>query len=182
MSLEMSDERLVEQAQAGDRDAFFTLYNRYLKRVFNRVRSRVPPDHAEDVTQEVFIAVLRSLNRFEGNSAFSTWLYTIVNRKIADFYRQFYRSSERHSISLDDQEDLMLAAEDKDLDEMVVIQQALHGLPENYQEVILLRFADGLGFAEIATQTGKSLEATKSLYRRAIQSLIDGVEKGKQHD
>jgi RNA polymerase sigma-70 factor (ECF subfamily) len=180
MSAETSDERLVAQAQAGDREAFFTLYNRYLKRVYNRVRSRVPVDHAEDVTQEVFIAVLRSLNRFEGHSAFSTWLYTIVNRKIADFYRQYYRSGERQTISLDSQEESPLAAEERDLDEMVVIQQALHTLPENYQEVILLRFADGLGFAEIAAQTGKSLEATKSLYRRAIQALVEGVEKGEQ--
>lgn len=179
MSSEMSDERLVEQAQAGDREAFFTLYNRYLKRVYNRVRSRVPPDQAEDVTQEVFIAVMRSLNRFEMNSAFSTWLYTIVNRKIADFYRQYYRSSEKHSISLDDQNELSLAAEEQDMDEIVVVQQALESLPENYQEVILLRFADGLGFADIAAQTGKSLEATKSLYRRAIQALVEGVEKGK---
>ena len=50
-----------EQAQSGDKDAFFALYNRYLSKVFNRVKSKIPPQEAEDVTQDVFIAVSRSL-------------------------------------------------------------------------------------------------------------------------
>ena len=44
-------------------------------------------------------------------------------------------------------------------------------LPEHYQEIVLMRFADGLTFTQIAQERGQSLEATKSLYRRAIQAL-----------
>lgn len=168
-----SDESLAQQAQQGDRDAFLTLYDRYFARVHNRVRSRVPYQHAEDVTQEVFIAVMRSLSQFERRSRFSTWLYTIVNRQIADFYRQRYRQVERQSVGLDHATHVAAAAplQHERADERALLQQALHNLPDHYQEVILLRFADGLTFAEIAVHDGKSLEAIKSLYRRAIQAL-----------
>lgn len=181
MSPDETDEQLVELARHGDRDAFLTLYNRYLKRVYLRVNSRVPSaSDAEDVTQEVFLAVVRSLPRFEHRSSFSTWLYTIVNRQIADFYRRMYRSGDHQTSSLDDPNASELAAAEGEWDENVIIQQALQKLPENYQEVILARIADGLSFADIAKQSGKSLEATKSLYRRAIQALTDSVEKEKR--
>jgi DNA-directed RNA polymerase specialized sigma24 family protein len=53
----------------------------------------------------------------------------------------------------------------------VWIQGAMQQLPDHYQEIVLMRFADGLTFAQIAQERGQSLEATKSLYRRAIQAL-----------
>jgi RNA polymerase sigma-70 factor, ECF subfamily len=170
-----SDEHLVQQAQSGDREAFLMLYNRYLKTVYNRVKSRIPLRDAEDVTQEVFIAVIRSLDRFEQRSLFSTWLYTIVNRQIADYYRRMYRSGENNALDMDGQDDFELAAETQGLDDLVLIQQALHKVPENYQEIILMRFADGLSFAEIAERRGQSLEAAKSLFRRAIQAISENV-------
>ncbi|NJL93935.1 MAG: sigma-70 family RNA polymerase sigma factor [Anaerolineae bacterium] len=169
----ISDEQLVRRAQAGDREAFLMLYNRYLPKVFNRVKSRVNPADAEDVTQEIFGAVVRSLRSFDHRSRFNTWLYTIVNRQIADHYRRYYRRSEDKAVSLDADDGFDLPAEPQDLDRLVLVQQALQDLPEHYQEVVLLRFADGLSFAEIAAQRGQSLEATKSLFRRAIQAITD---------
>ena len=177
MNPDVSDEHLVEQAQAGDREAFLTLYNRYLKKVYNRVKSRVPHSDAEDVTQEIFVAVVRSMDRFEGRSRFNTWLYTIVNRQIADYYRHHYRRSDDRTISLEDAGEVQVSGEDRNLDERVAVQEAMIDSPENYQEIILMRFADGLTFAEIANQTGKTLEATKSLYRRAIRAVTEKVDR-----
>lgn len=174
MPPDASDEHLVMLAQGGDRDAFITLYDRYLQRVYNRVKSRLPSERdAEDVTQEIFIAVARSLPNFESRSRFSTWLYTIVSRQIADFYRRMYRTEDKVAFSLDAQDQFDLPTEDEDVEERVVLQQALQQLPENYQEVVLMRFADGLSFAEIAAETGKSVEAVKSLYRRAIHAMTE---------
>lgn len=174
MLLDVSDEQLVERAKAGDRDAFFVLYNRYLKLVYNRVKSRVPYQEAEDVTQDIFIAVLRSLDNFEQRSKFSTWLYTIVNRQIADFYRKRYRRGEEQQVDFADDDDELLGSDDGLLrDDFLAVQQALSELPENYQEVILMRFADGLAFSDIALQRGQSIEATKSLFRRALKAIVD---------
>ena len=83
-----ADESLARQAQQGDREAFLILYNRYLNKVYNRVKTRVPQTDVEDVVQDIFIAVVRSLPSFELRAQFNTWLYTIVNRQIADYYRK----------------------------------------------------------------------------------------------
>lgn len=170
-----TDESLASQAQKGDREAFLKLYNLYFRKVYNRVRSRVPSPYAEDVTQEVFIAVIRSLDTFERRSRFSTWLYTIVNRQIADFYRRRSRHHDDQQVELELVDHLV--SEPVYLyergDEGALIQVAMNELPDHYQEIILLRFADGLAFAEIAEQRGQTLEAVKSLYRRAIQALRD---------
>lgn len=175
MTPDVTDEHLVERAQGGDKEAFLVLYNRYLTIVYNRVKSRVPQRDAEDVTQEIFIAVVRSLDRFEYRSKFSTWLYTIVSRQIADYHRKAYRGLEREAVSLDEHEGLDLPAKRSQTDSKLMVHQAMGQLPEHYQEVILLRFANGLTFAEIADEIGKSLEATKSQYRRAIQAMTDLV-------
>ena len=59
----------------------------------------------------------------------------------------------------------------QEIDQQMLIQRAMGSLPEHYQEIILMRFADGLTFNEIAEQRQQSLEAIKSLYRRAIQAV-----------
>ena len=169
----LSDEMLVAKAQAGDRDAFFTLYDRYLGKVFNRVKSKIPPQEAEDVTQDVFIAVSRSLKGYKQEARFNTWLYTIVNRQIADFYRRRSRQSSGNDaeVDLETGEAVATVLDSQEIDQRLLIQRALDTLPEHYQEIILLRFADGLTFNEIAEQRQQSLEAIKSLYRRAIQAV-----------
>ncbi len=172
-----TDEDLVRQAQEGSREAFLALYERYLNKVFSRVKSRVPAQDAEDVTQEVFIALVRSLNNFEHRSRFSTWLYTIVNRSIADFYRKRQRSGAAPSVNLEDAESTLPAStlEDEHIGERMQIQRAFNNLKEHYREIILLRFVDGMSFAEIAAHRRESFEATKSLYRRAIEAMRDQI-------
>jgi len=62
------------------------------------------------------------------------------------------------------------------MEERIYIQRALQQLPENYREIILLRFAEDLQFNEIADLTNQNLEATKSLFRRAIAALRTHLE------
>ena len=59
--IDPSDEQLARSAQSGDREAFFRLYDRYLQRVYNRVRSKVPRQDVEDVTQDGQRAVFEAL-------------------------------------------------------------------------------------------------------------------------
>lgn len=168
-----SDEQLARSAQSGDRDAFFRLYDRYLQRVTNRVRSRVPPQDVEDVTQDVFVALVRSLDRYEQRARFNTWLYTIVNRQIADFYRRRQRKEAPDALELDAMEDggPAVPVDEALQDDRAHMRGALDQLPEHYREIILLRYADGLSFAEIAGRRGQTLDAVKSLFRRALQTL-----------
>jgi len=169
------DEELVRAAQGGELEAFTSLYERYLPVVYNRVRYMIPEEDIEDVTQEVFIAVIKSLKSFRYEARFSTWLRTLVNRQVADYYRR--RNPKKDWMNelpdYDPERDsgLREMSEVEEVDEMIILRQALRELPEHYREVIMLRFADGMQFGEIAQLQGLSLEATKSLFRRAIASL-----------
>lgn len=176
----VSDEALARLAQDGKQDAFIQLYERYFQYMLARVRFRVPESDAEDVTQEIFIAVLRSLDRFKGQAKFSTWLWSVANHKIADYYR----SRKSKLIEQDEFEEIMKRSpgnhltedEENRRAELAVVRCALETLPQNYQEVIFLRFVDEMPFKDIALQTGQSLEAVKSLFRRSIAALAKRME------
>jgi RNA polymerase sigma-70 factor, ECF subfamily len=174
-----SDEELANSSQIGKQDAFILLYERYFPTVYARVRFRVPEVDVEDVTQEVFIAVLKSLNNFKGQSKFSTWIWTITNRKIADYYR----SRKIIPVEQDDyeeQNDLSLLHQTRlaehHQDDLTTIQHALCELPKNYQDILLMRLVDDMPFNEIARQNGQSLAATKSLFRRSVAALARKME------
>ena len=131
----------------------------------------------EDVTQEIFIAALNSLSSFRGDAKFSTWLRTLTNHKVAEFYRKRTRKQEPLLSPLSDASAHTTGSTSKMMEERVYLQRALQELPENYREIILLRFAEDLQFNEIAEMTNQNLEATKSLFRRAIAALRTHLEK-----
>jgi RNA polymerase sigma-70 factor (ECF subfamily) len=174
-----SDEELVRMAQKGKQDAFVLLYERYFPNVLARVRFKVPENDVEDVTQEIFIAVLKSLDGFRGQAKFSTWLWTITNRKIVDYYR----SHKSRLIEQDDYEEVVTRNSqistnriEGDQEDLSVVQHALGTLPQNYQDILLMRFVDEMPFNEIALRNGQSLEATKSLFRRSVAALAKKME------
>jgi RNA polymerase sigma-70 factor, ECF subfamily len=180
-----SDEELVRHAQHGQLDAFTALYERYLPKVYNRVRYLIPESDVEDVTQEVFITVLKSLRGFKGTAQFSTWLRTLVDRRIADYYRR-HNPGETH-LDEDAHEakstpaGLRVAAPALVADDQIMLRRALRALPSHYQDILLLRFAEDLSFNEIAQHQGRTLESTKSLFRRAIAALRDQVGEAELH-
>ena len=172
--LEMDDTQLVELAKQGNQEAFSCLYDRYLPKVYKKVWFKIPAEYVEDVTHEIFIQVIRSLATFRGESQFSTWLWTLSQRQIVDFYRSKQwknAKAELEQEAVEDFENYFFCHDSPDIDTNIMLRQAMQKLPEHYQEIILMRFVDGYKFREIAKLTGRKLEATKSLYRRAIAEL-----------
>ncbi len=179
-----SDEELIREAQKGALDGFTLLYERYFPLVYNRVKYVIPEEDIEDVTQEIFIAVVRSLGSFRHEARFSTWLRTLVNRHVADYYR----GRRPMTLSLSEPGDEAdeeyvhpmpsMSDDHERVDDRIVVRAALQKLPDHYREIILLRFGEGLSFDEIAQQQRQSLEATKSLFRRAIASLTTQIKDG----
>jgi RNA polymerase sigma-70 factor (ECF subfamily) len=176
----LSDAELIRLIVRGQLDSFTILYERHLPAVYKRVRYRIPESDVEDVTQEVFITALQSLNSFKGNAQFSTWLRTLTNRRVADFYRN-KEVTETQSEPLRGEGaelrivQLSVSSKNSASDDKIILREALLQLPDHYQEILLMRFAEGLKFREIARAMGQSLEATKSLYRRAMDSLREVV-------
>lgn len=174
---ETSDETLIQRFKQGSMEAFDDLYQRYLPGVYKRVRYVVPEGDVEDVTQEVFIAAMKSLPAFRGDAQFGTWLRTLTNHKVAEFYRKRNRKQEPVFADLSEASEKMEGDTSSLLEDRVYIQRALQKIPENYREVILLRFAEDLQFNEIAELTGQNLEAVKSLFRRAIAALRNHLDE-----
>ena len=163
----LPDEALVRMSQAGERAAFEALCNRYLDPVYNRLRALLPPEAVEDVTQEVFMAAMRGIKRYRGQSSFRTWLSALTRHKVADYYRQRSRRPDTTEFN----EERNNPTKRDTWEDHALIRIALRRLPSSYQEVLLLRFAEGMRFKEIATTLDISLEAAKSRYRRAIAAL-----------
>ncbi len=178
LPLPITDEVLIRQFKDGQSDAFNVLYARYLPSVYKRVRCVIPAEDVEDVTQEVFIAVLQSLQGFRGDSQFGTWLRTLTNYKVAEYYRKRNRKKEAPQTSLSEADAQRRGGPTRTEEEQFQLQSALYQLPENYREVLLLRFAEGLQFHQIAEVTGQNMEAVKSLFRRAVTKLRLILDEG----
>jgi RNA polymerase sigma-70 factor (ECF subfamily) len=167
------DATLVQLAVNGSQEAFNHLYQRYFDQVYKRVTYLIPFEDIDDVTQEVLIAMLKSLKSFRGDAKFSTWLRVITNRHIANYYRKNKNSLndgplDAESLKLKSPQNISESGINR-----IYLQQGLSQLPDHYREVLLLRFAEGLKFQEIADLQEKSLDATKSLFRRAIDAIRD---------
>ena len=173
----VSDEFLIKQFKDGNSSAFNELYQRHLPGVYKRVRYMVPEQDVEDTTQEVFIAALKSLHSFRGEAQFATWLRTLTNHKIAEYYRKCNRKREAPKVAFNDALEHSDGSTTKGMEECIAMRKALQQIPAQYQEVLLLRFVDGLQFSEIAELNGQHLEATKSLFRRAVSALRDQLDK-----
>ena len=165
------EDELVASAKQGALEAFSALYEYYLPMVYNRVRYVVPEEDVEDVTQDIFVATIRSLKGFRGEASFATWLRTIANRQIAEYYRH------KHAPSVPLSDNLQAPHDPAVSDEILLLRQAFRKLPQRQREILLLRFAEAMPFQEIARLQGSGLEATKSLFRRAVAALHKQVSR-----
>jgi RNA polymerase sigma-70 factor (ECF subfamily) len=167
----MSDEKLARIA-ATDSRAFAELYQRHVRRIYRYVMARVGTvQDAQDVTAEVFEALLKSIPTYNGQGSFAAWLTVIARNTVANHYR-----ARRVEIFLDD------IADTPDFqpptDELVShrlkvesVLAALDTLPAEYAEVVRLRIFGELSTAETAQVTGKSEGAVKMLLHRALREL-----------
>ncbi|MEN6580485.1 MAG: sigma-70 family RNA polymerase sigma factor [Anaerolineaceae bacterium] len=169
-----NDDALVENARH-DPDAFAALYRRYLTPVYRYLLIRLGnPQEAEDITSRVFTEALEGLinQRYRENGKFAAWLFTIARRRLIDLYRQ------RPAVSLEE-----AALFDPDpfdqiqfSDNKTRLKELLSRLDEDKQELMRLRFAGGLSFAEIAALDGKSEAAVKMMVHRTIHWLRENWE------
>lgn len=179
----MNDEQLVGKLRNGDPAAFRQLVTEHQHRVIN-ICYRFVHDRAEaeDLAQETFIEIHRSIARFRSQSGLATWIHRIAVSKSLDFVRRQSRQKRggklRTLLRLDDAAidiPASSAAEpDKMLEQRVrrrVLQQALAALPKNQHMAFVLSKYDGLSYQEIADTMGMSLSSVESLIHRAKRNL-----------
>lgn len=172
---------LVEQA-GSDAEAFGQLYERHVRRIYNYIYYRTGNHHdAEDLTARVFQRALRHVGKFENKGVpFSAWLYRIAHNLVANWHRDRGR---RPTVPLEDHlltggggphpEALALASEERD-----ILMAAVARLPEDRQQLLILKFVERLSNAEIGVIMGKTEGAIKSLYHRTLNALRDELTSG----
>ncbi|MDV6375871.1 sigma-70 family RNA polymerase sigma factor [Deinococcus sp. ZS9-10] len=154
-----------------DDAAFEALVNRHAAGVHRLAAAMVGPGAADDVVQDVFIAVHRGLKGFRGEAAFSTWLHRIT----LNACHKALRGKGHPTVPLSDTpglaapHDPVHAGEQADL--RVRLAQALHSLPADQREAVSLRELSGLDYAEIAEVTGAELGTVKSRINRGRAAL-----------
>ncbi|MEJ5241170.1 MAG: sigma-70 family RNA polymerase sigma factor [Anaerolineales bacterium] len=166
-----SIDNIVQRAKDGDKEAFGILYEEYFPIVYRRARCLVPEEEVDDVVQDIFIAVWLSLPSFRGEASLGTWIRTLTNRKIVEYYRKTGRQK-RILEQVQRQARISMNLEEANTEEEFLhLKEAFSRLAGRYQEVLFLRFAEGMRFEEIAFTTHQTLDAVKSLFRRAIKAL-----------
>lgn len=145
-------------------------------------------DHEEalDLSQDVFMRVFRTLQRFRGESALRTWIYRIVINQARNRQRWWWRRHQAQQLSFEEhtREHGELAAEDgrsspdRLLDQKELgrrVWTALGGLPFDQRSAIVLREIHGLSYQEIAFSLGIAVGTVKSRLARARESLRDAL-------
>jgi len=143
--VDATDNDLVDAARSGDRDAMERLLRRHHARIWAISRRIVGNDaDAADATQESLLAVVRGLPRFDGRSAFTTWLYRVVTNTCLDELRR--RSRRPRPV------DVLPEASHRDPDvaDQMAIDAALETLSPEFRAAVVLRDVVGLDYAAIA--------------------------------
>src|SRR5512139_792995 len=173
----MNDDAALERAIQGDSEAFGELYERYVGRIYNYIYYRTGNVYdAEDLTERVFMRALRHIRNYNHRGLpFSAWLYRIAHNLVANWHRD---NTRRKEIPLDEgifndhqgehPELVLLRSEER---ERLLI--AIRSLPEDRQQLIILKFVEHLSNAEIGQIMGKTEGAVKSLYHRTLLSMRD---------
>lgn len=164
---------------AGDSSAFAHLYDSYVDALYRFAYFRVGDQFtAEDLTSQVFLKAWEKLDSYEMRGLpFGAWLFRIARNLIADHFRV-----SRDTASLDADDAIHVASTDdvhgevsQKLDTESLLAK-LHGLTEDQQQVLILKFVEGLATDEIAEVMGKNAGAVRALQMRGLQALAAVIE------
>lgn len=181
----LPDSELVDLARMGDREAFGELYERYLEKIYNYVYYRTGNHHdAEDLAERVFTRAMHHIEHYtERGVPFQAWLYRIAHNLVANWHRDRGR---RKIIPLDEYIAASLKSDAPDRqaeenEERERLLTAIRRLPQERQQVLILKFVDHLSNAEIGAIMNRTEGAIKSLYHRTLLALRDelGEETGR---
>jgi RNA polymerase sigma-70 factor (ECF subfamily) len=173
-----SDRPLVDAAAAGDRDAFDELVRRYRVQILSLARALLASSlDADDIAQEVFVRVWRSMRGFRGETTFKVWLHRVAVNLIYSQRRRLLRER-RVFMSTQTDEDLSQAeraASTENLEAEVTlrlaIDRALAQIPIDLRTAVVLRDVQGLDYKEIAETLGIPIGTVESRIFRGRQRL-----------
>jgi RNA polymerase sigma-70 factor (ECF subfamily) len=168
---------IIERAKSGDKSAFSEIYQKYFIPIYRYVYFRVGnKEDAEDITQEVFTKAYVSFDKFKLEAVSPlAYFYTIARNSVIDLGRKKKNSAEASDL-LDEFDSKVLNPEEvsaKKEESKMLLEAIGGGLSESEQDVILMKFFDGLSNKEIASILEKEEGAVRQLQSRGLRDLRD---------
>jgi RNA polymerase sigma-70 factor (ECF subfamily) len=181
-----AEPEFIERLRSGDAEAFDNLVTRYSRDVYGLAFRVVgDADEAGDITQETFLAALRSIRSFRGDADLKTWLFRITINQSRNRFRWWKRRNRDKTVSLDepiaDSETALsetIAGNSETPEENALrrerqrrLSDALKTLPESYREAVVLCDVEGFSYEEIAETLELNIGTVKSRIARGREEL-----------
>lgn len=192
VALAADDERaLLALVRGGDERAFAGLVRQHQHRIYELLlRMLGDAGEAEDVAQEVFVSLHRSLPSFRGESRISTWLFRIAKNHCLNRLKALGRRGRGRQLSLEavDESDGGERRPDRLLEQRerdALVQAAIAELPEDHRLVVILRDIEGLAYEEIAAVLGEPEGTVKSRLHRgrlALARKLTGLRAASEEE
>jgi RNA polymerase sigma-70 factor (ECF subfamily) len=182
-------ETLIQRCLQGDQLAWEAIVRQYWRKVFNVAYKFVGKhDEAEDLTQDIFLKIFKSLDTFDRRANFQTWLISISRNLCIDHYRSVRK--ERETIDRDvDANELAPAAKEpgpiaalEQRDRVTLLRQALTALPDTLREAVLMRDIQELSYQEIADRLRLPEGTVKSRINRGRSELARQIRQLRGED
>lgn len=161
----IADETLVVDVQDGNIGAFEVLVRRYQGKLYRFVLRNVHGDHAaaEDVVQESFISLYKTIERVDTKKKFSSYIYSIARNRTISYLRGLKIHSPLESA------EFLSASESPERDDDLI--EALHSLDKKYERVLSLYYFDNLSYEEISKRLKFPLNTVRTHIKRAKEVL-----------
>ena len=168
------EQQLILRAKEQDAGAFRTLVERYMKQTYNVAYNLVRNhEDAEDVSQEAFVRIFRAMEKFRGDSEFSTWIHRITVNVALDRIRQRKTKEQREIRDTGTMVLPAVIASGDNADVSMHIERALHELPTLQRAVVILRHINGLPTKKV----GEILQCSEGTVKTHLHR---GLKKMKQ--
>ena len=173
----ITEKILFHQIRNGDEQAFTIFYNKYRVKIYRFIYFKVSSEEkADDLTNDTFTKVFRYLRDGQEIENFQAFLYKTARNLVIDFYR-----TRKEEVSLENAKEIEADIDiSKNLDTKLDIEniaKAVKKLPDNYKEIIILRFINNFSFDEISEATGKSHGSCRMLAHRGLKRLREILNK-----
>ena len=179
--MSLNDTTLIAEFLSGNSNSFSILLDRYQKRVYGFIFSKVyDPDLADDIFQDAFIKVVKSLRlgKYNDEGRFLSWVIRIAHNLIMDHYRKINRLP-KHESKIENFDVLdRLVEQGNSIEETIIETQIqsdlstlIEELPDNQKEVLRMRLYQEMSFKEIGDHTGVSINTALGRMRYAVINL-----------
>ena len=185
--MSLSDSTLITQFTSGNSQSFSILVDRYQKRVYGFIFSKVKDaELADDVFQDTFIKVIKNLRlgKYKDEGRFLSWVMRIAHNIIMDHFRKINRLP-KHESKHEDLDVLDRLVEQSSSIEDLMIETQIHAdlsllideLPQTQKEVLHMRLFQEMSFKDIGEQTGVSINTALGRMRYAVLNLRKLIEE-----